>query len=240
MGNDKHLLNQMKEIKNIFRRVYRIYAHAWFQHREMFWRVENKTGLYVFFKTVCDGYGIIEPENYTIPAEAEGYEPETPHAREVVSDPITRVLQRGEEEKTEAAAGGNDTIGIGDTTKRHRHTRSDLSASKENIIQEEAEEEEQGPSSEPAPPPLGRQVTALKDEGENETDVQSAEERNRPGMLRTDTLKPNAPHAAEEGDSPLTDDNTPVEAVHQATIEPKATEEQSPTDGEEASQTVGD
>ena len=63
--------NSMRQLVNIFRRVYRIYAHAWFQHREVFWTVEGKHGLYVFFKTVCDVYDLIPSENFTIPPEAE-------------------------------------------------------------------------------------------------------------------------------------------------------------------------
>lgn len=50
---------QLRQLTNIFRRVYRIFAHAWFQHREMFWKVESKSGIYVFFKAVCDMYGLI-------------------------------------------------------------------------------------------------------------------------------------------------------------------------------------
>ncbi|KAK2799468.1 hypothetical protein FQN50_008440 [Emmonsiellopsis sp. PD_5] len=65
----------MKHLTNIFRRVYRIFAHAWFQHREVFWQVEGHDGLYIFFKTVCDMYNLIPEDNYTVPAEAEGVEP---------------------------------------------------------------------------------------------------------------------------------------------------------------------
>lgn len=61
----------MRYLTNIFRRLYRIFAHAWFQHRDVFRQVENTDGLYVFFKTVCDVYELIPPDNYTIPSEAE-------------------------------------------------------------------------------------------------------------------------------------------------------------------------
>ena len=66
--------HQERQLTNIFRRVYRIFAHAWFQHRDVFWRVEGRTGLYVLFKTVCDSYALIPEDNYTIPPEAEGLE----------------------------------------------------------------------------------------------------------------------------------------------------------------------
>ncbi|KAI9882120.1 MAG: hypothetical protein M1823_006133 [Watsoniomyces obsoletus] len=62
----------LRNLTNICRRLYRIFAHAWYQHRSVFWQVESQTGLYVFFKTVCDLYQLIPEDNYTIPAEAEG------------------------------------------------------------------------------------------------------------------------------------------------------------------------
>ena len=65
-------LQGVKQLTNIFRRVYRIFAHAWFQHRQVFWQVEGNEGLYIFFKTVCDMYNLIPEDNYTVPPEAEG------------------------------------------------------------------------------------------------------------------------------------------------------------------------
>lgn len=64
----------MRHLTNIFRRVYRIFAHAWFQHRDVFWQVEGSDGLYMFFKAVCDMYRLIPEDNYTVPPEAEGEE----------------------------------------------------------------------------------------------------------------------------------------------------------------------
>lgn len=69
-------LSSMRNLTNIFRRVYRIFAHAWFQHREAFWEVESAEGLYIFFKTVCDVYNLMPEESYTIPPEALGLKPE--------------------------------------------------------------------------------------------------------------------------------------------------------------------
>jgi len=64
----------LKNLVNVFRRLHRIFAHAWFQHRGVFWSVEGQTGLYVFFKTVCDIYDLLPAENYKLPPEAEGLE----------------------------------------------------------------------------------------------------------------------------------------------------------------------
>ncbi|KAI1752589.1 Mob1/phocein [Xylaria castorea] len=73
-GHDKSAV--LKNLVNVFRRLHRIFAHAWFQHRGVFWSVESQTGLYAFFKTVCDLYDLLPAENYKLPPEAEGLEAE--------------------------------------------------------------------------------------------------------------------------------------------------------------------
>ena len=70
---DSHDKNTaVKNLVNVFRRLHRIFAHAWFQHRGVFWSLESQSGLYVFFKTVCDAYDLLPAENYKLPPEAEG------------------------------------------------------------------------------------------------------------------------------------------------------------------------
>ncbi|KAK5721687.1 hypothetical protein LTR15_006278 [Elasticomyces elasticus] len=143
-GQDKVLQHQLREITNIFRRVYRIYAHAWFQHREMFWRVEGKGGVYGLFKRVCDEYGLIQGENYTIPREAEGLEAEEKKEKvggEGEGRGVPKILARPTGGAGEEVA-GNEVMVAGDTTKRHRHTTSDHVKSVTPVIQEEAEEED--------------------------------------------------------------------------------------------------
>lgn len=41
----------IKHLGSIFRRLYRIFAHAWFQHRNVFWEVESEYGLYLVNST---------------------------------------------------------------------------------------------------------------------------------------------------------------------------------------------
>jgi hypothetical protein len=186
----------MKEITNIFRRVYRIYAHAWFQHREVFWRVEGKTGLYVFFKTVCDEYGLIQAENYTIPPEAEGLEPkEVSRDTPVAGQPPAgmSLLKRPEESKPEQQLpepAGNEIVSTGDTTKRHRNTAHNRSTSVATTIAEEVEEDEEVPSK----PSLDRAPT-VKKEG---------------GLARSDTIKPQ-PAAEGEAEAEAANDSVVVE-----------------------------
>jgi len=226
VGTDKVLQLQMKEITNIFRRVYRIYAHAWFQHREMFWRVEGKTGLYVFFKTVCDEYGLIQPENYTIPPEAEGAEPSEGKKGLVEGVPTIQLLKREEgkavEEAEKPEPAGNTILAAGDTTKRHRHTLSDRSNSVSTVIQEETEEEDE----EDAEPQTAVQETqtatgieaaaertpaqptdekssaqAVPEDGaekaDDETDI-GEEQDPALGIVRSETIKPQAPKDEEQ------------------------------------------
>lgn len=142
--------NQIRQLTNIFRRVYRIFAHAWFQHREIFWSVESKTGMYIFFKTVCDMYNLIPEDNYTIPPEAEGLEAAVHslgdnegRADGLHDDPSTDTQV---EEEQQFASGKSDSQaevvnGMGATTKRYRHAHS-KSASIVPTVPEEEEEED--------------------------------------------------------------------------------------------------
>lgn len=151
---------QIRKMTEVFRRVYRIFAHAWFSHRDVFWRVETRTGLYLLFKTVCDEYRLIPEDNYTIPPEAEGIE-NTPTAP---SRPTPTLLQR---DGADGEPAGNSTLATGNTTKRHRHTMSDRAVSVATVIHEEVEEDDDGDQSTvdlpSAPPELTRVETAKHD-----------------------------------------------------------------------------
>ncbi|KAJ4360447.1 uncharacterized protein N0V89_001010 [Didymosphaeria variabile] len=144
MGTDQTTQHQQqRNLTNIFRRVYRIFAHAWFQHRDMFWKVEGRTGLYIFFKTVCDAYGLIPEDNYTIPPEAEGLD-----VSEEPSKAPPMILKREpsgpgllDSENTSVIEAGEHTLSTAGTTKRHRHSPS-VSATSVSTVLEENEEEE--------------------------------------------------------------------------------------------------
>lgn len=133
----------MRHLTNIFRRLYRIFAHAWFQHRDVFRQVENTDGLYVFFKTVCDVYELIPQDNYTVPNEAEQLATTDENTDESPSQPITTstvppesnrrisVLRKDSsgtvpalslEEPSSLPVASN--ISTGATTRRHKHSPS--------------------------------------------------------------------------------------------------------------------
>ena len=137
----------VRNITNVMRRVYRIFAHAWFQHREgVFWPVEGSKGIYTLFKTVCDVYVLIQEDNYTIPPEAEGLpsKAEVEHNRhekiEIMKKPSD---DQGEEDASTLQLAGA-------TTKRHKPTPSVGSAV--GTIAEGQEDESESPVKEKSGP----------------------------------------------------------------------------------------
>ena len=116
-----------------------MFAHAWFQHREVFWKVEGRKGLYIFFKTICDYYSLIPEDNYTIPPEAEGLASSEEEQPPVVSSQTlqsdqgtvskqisTSVLdiKNTESQHNDSTDMPTTTISTGATTRRHKHTPS--------------------------------------------------------------------------------------------------------------------
>ncbi|KAJ9641206.1 hypothetical protein H2204_002884 [Knufia peltigerae] len=158
-GEAGSAIQSMRQLTNIFRRVYRIFAHAWFQHREVFWSVEASYGLYMFFKTVCDEYHLIPEDSYTIPAEAEGSSEESnDQSTSSASDPEAgsrmQILRKDNQNppaensvspSTSTASPATTTATTGATARRHKHTPS--TGSHVAIIPEGQEEDEDNTSS---------------------------------------------------------------------------------------------
>lgn len=141
----------MRHLTNIFRRLYRIFAHAWFQHRDVFWEVEGHDGLYVFFKTVCDLFKLIPPDGYTIPPEAEGLDALQSKAEEPAEDKRVSILRRENEDPFSDGMDSPDaSMNSGATTRRHKHSPS--TGSRVTTITESAEDAEDAPQ-QPAPIP---------------------------------------------------------------------------------------
>ena len=114
----------VRQLTNIFRRVYRIFAHAWFQHRAVFWQVEVSEGLYVFFKKVCDVYGLIQEDNYTISPEAEGLASEKDESAVDSGMAILKQQTEDEEPKQNSEDDATTNPSTAATTRRHKHTPS--------------------------------------------------------------------------------------------------------------------
>ncbi|KAJ4291849.1 hypothetical protein N0V90_009745 [Kalmusia sp. IMI 367209] len=170
IGTDQSTQHQqVRNLTNIFRRVYRIFAHAWFQHRDMFWKVEGRTGLYVLFKTVCDAYGLIPEDNYTIPPEAEGEE-----LSEEPTKAPPMILKREpsetgplDAENASVIEAGDHTLSTAGTTKRHRHTPS-VNATPVSTVLEENEEDEAEEKEDPAKQDQGTDAAAVDSKSETE------------------------------------------------------------------------
>lgn len=243
MGTDQSTQHQqIRNLTNIFRRVYRIFAHAWFQHREMFWKVEGRTGLYIFFKTVCDVYGLIPEDNYTIPPEAEGEEPTT----ETATIPPPLILKREpsgpgplDSENSSVLEAGDHTLSTAGTTKRHRHSPSVGATAVSTVVEENEEEEESAPvKEEPS-------TTACQPETTHEIPAPSAEETAEPEKPQigeeADSTKETEPAAADDAQTtdevekqPASEedpvpDSEPEPEPQEDAAEPEATEEETPS-----------
>lgn len=237
LGTDQSTQHsQARQLTTIFRRVYRIFAHAWFQHRDMFWNVEARTGLYIFFKTVCDYYGLIPDDSYTIPAEAEGIE----HSQESRSSVLPRILKRepsgpGAEdtENTSIIDGVTDsTLSTAGTTKRHRHSPSVSALAVSTVVEENEEEEDQ-------PTELTRPITQISDttQEDNETAQSADPERSTDEAETEDADEPPAsdvPRADAAEDEPQKQ-SVSEEAKADPTLQ---SEEKQPDDDEPVSGTT--
>lgn len=207
---------QQRQLTNIFRRLYRIFAHAWFQHTEMFWKVEGRTGLYIFFKTVCESYGLISEENYTIPPEAEGEE----HSVEAPSMPPPLILKREpsgpgplDSDNASLVDALENTLSTAGTTKRHRHSPS-VGATSVHTVVEENEEEEAEQEEEP-----------VKEEAGVASDQETVVET--PETSDEETQEPEQPPIVEEAESAESADEpepvVPAESHAPADVEKQTT-----------------
>lgn len=136
----------LKNLVNVFRRLHRIFAHAWFQHRSVFWAVEGQSGLYVFFKTVCDLYDLLPAENYKLPPEAEGLEalesePE-PAANKPTSVPTILKPNSPPQQDASGSSSPEDNLQPHGRTTTRRHIRSSPSTGSAVTTVMETDEEE--------------------------------------------------------------------------------------------------
>lgn len=131
----------LKNLVNVFRRLHRIFAHAWFQHRGVFWSVEGQTGLYVLFKTVCDLYDLLPAENYKLPPEAEGLE--APGSSEADRKPQPAQIVSSRSTQRVGEEGDENFAPVGRTNTR-RHIRSNPSTGSAVTTVMEADEDDSG------------------------------------------------------------------------------------------------
>lgn len=140
----------LRNLVNVFRRLHRIFAHAWFQHRSVFWAVEGQSGLYIFFKAVCDTYDLLPAENYKLPPEAEGLEaPSTEAEAELQPPPVILERQPAGQDQPQQGAIGQHHFNFEDAnipppsrTNTRRHIRASPSTGSAVTTVMETEEEE--------------------------------------------------------------------------------------------------
>ncbi|KAJ5780233.1 hypothetical protein N7457_005393 [Penicillium paradoxum] len=213
----------MRHLTNIFRRLYRIFAHAWFQHRDVFWEVEGHDGLYVFFKTVCDMYSLIPQDNYTIPPEAEGPDAiPQPEEEPVDSKRLTILRKDGENPFAAVAESLDPSLGTGATTRRHKHSPS--TGSHVTTITEGPEDLEESPQT-PSPlrealeqSPEPRPVSVLEIPTEGAAPAAADEDSTEVGEPSEDPIVESQEQALEESQeqpSELPKDQEKVEKTNE-------------------------
>jgi len=60
----------VRHFGSIMRRLYRIFAHAYFEHQESFWSVEHESALYKRFMAISEMYDLIPSDLVTLPSDA--------------------------------------------------------------------------------------------------------------------------------------------------------------------------
>ena len=211
----------VRNITNIMRRVYRIFAHAWFQHREgVFWPVEASGGIYTLFKTVCDVYGLIQEDNYTIPPEAEGLtsNEEMEHDRQEKAG----TKKTGDEEDAEDETALQVS---GATTRRHKHTPSVGSAV--GTIAEGEEDESESPVKEKSGPLAQISNAAEKEDltGKSENDLAVQEGSQAVGGASEEKQNDEEGAETEEGADDGNDAASVVTTIHVDETEKEAEHE---------------
>ncbi|MCJ1437832.1 hypothetical protein MMC27_007219 [Xylographa pallens] len=210
----------VRQLTNIFRRVYRMFAHAWFQHREVFWNVESHEGLYILYKTVCDVYNLIPEENYTVPPEAEGLSAEAEFSSRAKSHAFlersSSVRQSNTTDVPETQEDGEiatTTISTGATTRRHKHTPSTGS-----LVATIAEGDED--THEPAPRSISHETPVLEEEPSTIETEQSPPATLPLSMEKAASAEPEAPRSEDETVLALEDGMKGLIVDHKDDVEP--------------------
>lgn len=226
----------VKNLVNVFRRLHRIFAHAWFQHRGVFWSVEGQTGLYVFFKTVCDMYDTLPAENYKLPPEAEGLESAAAAAesmdrggpkKELMPPPT--ILQRSED----------DSHLLPSRTNTRRHIRgSPSTGSAVTTVMEADEDENTDMTNRLGDMRISTPETVDEDESEVEVPViveqSMMEEPQGANAPSRDTAETSQPEQPSREESVVTQQEIQVEEAPPMEPETEAAlKEEEPSQGEE-------
>ncbi|KAE8550073.1 hypothetical protein EYB25_008604 [Talaromyces marneffei] len=233
----------MRHLTNIFRRLYRIFAHAWFQHRDVFRQVENTDGLYVFFKTVCDVYELIPQDNYTVPEEAERLAasddtPEEPQGHSITAAVLppennrrisvlrndTAILTPTLSSDNPGDAQASLNLSTGATTRRHKHSPS--TGSSVSTIAEVTEDHSPAAKIEQSLPKVEENVENTKSPATEESEIEKTEapeeKSSEEEQKESDSVEPTPEKASqsEEETQPTETSETEPETDKQEESEP--------------------
>lgn len=107
----------LKHFPSLFRRISRVFSHAYFHHREAFSLAEAETSLYARFVGLCERYGIVGEHLLVIPHKALAPSTEQEDEKEDEEEEEEEDDDEGSDEDEE----DEDEIEyISDTTKRGR------------------------------------------------------------------------------------------------------------------------
>jgi len=251
MSSEQGMINaQNKHLTNIFRRVYRIFAHAWWQHEAAFWKVELETGLYIFFKTVCVTYNLMPEDNYTIPPKAEGIE-EKEQKTPIVPTPSLMTRDRSGP-KGGVENGGDHILSAAHTTKRHRHSPSvggSVPTVTEEVEEEDVQQKEQQPEQPVSPeessvPPVESESektgAAPSEDVKAEEPDASSEEKSDDAAAENDKSEASPEQEKEPEKQSTSEPVDPVADVEEGGDSKKASEEQQTPASADDAQEAGD
>lgn len=217
-GHDKN--TAVKNLVNVFRRLHRIFAHAWFQHRGVFWSVEGQTGLYVFFKTVCDIFDTLPAENYKLPPEAEGLESAAAAAESM--DRGTRKEQTQMQTPIIQQRSDDDNFLPAGRTNTRRHIRSSPSTGSAVTTVIEADED------------VGADVTTRLKEmriSAPETVEEEPEMADVPVIVEHDVVEEQKPEPVEQEDTSATQPDAKPEGEGELSASNSHSESKEETEG---------
>ncbi|KAK3487726.1 Mob1/phocein [Neurospora hispaniola] len=221
--HDKNLA--LRHLVNIFRRLHRMFAHAWFQHRSVFWAVEGQTGLYIFFKTVCDHFKTLQHENFQLPPEAEGLESTTTSSGDddvpqvVIEKPKTHqpggsvtfakppvIASRGTPVGEPADDDSLNTAAMRTNTRRHIKSSPSVGSAVTTVPEAEEEDGSSTANLRGKSKVTRRRVPELEPATEEEMETD-----NIPVIVCHGTTEPHTPHQpASEADMTETEDSAPA------------------------------
>ncbi|KXG50492.1 Mob1/phocein [Penicillium griseofulvum] len=230
-------VHSAKILPDIFRRLYRIFAHAWFRHRNVFKKVDDRDGLYVFFKTVCVTHKLLkENQMYTIPPVAGG--PDLPPKEEKAINSKARTILRKEDEPPFGAAveSQDPALVTGATTRRHKHSPS--TGSRVTSIAEDAEDSEEIPPSQlrgplkQSPEPRPVSVLEIQSKEEPTTADDTPTDVGEPSEERVEESQEQSPQEPYEQPSETPEDQEKIERVEHTEQTKQPVSEESATNTE--------